>query len=94
MQEIQADHNEQLKVAGIIVNQFQPRANLPQRMVQELTDEGLPVLQPYLSASVKVRESHEQATPMVHLDAKHKLTQEYVALHDTLRRQARQARQK
>ena len=94
VQEIQADHNADLHVAGIIVNQFQPRANLPQRMVQELTDEGLPVLQPYLSASVKVRESHEQATPMVHLDAKHKLTQEYVALHDTLRRQARQARQK
>lgn len=85
VQEIQADHNESLKVAGIIVNQFQPRANLPQRMVQELIDEGLPVLQPYLSSSVKVRESHEQATPMVHLDPKHKLTQEYMALHDKLR---------
>lgn len=85
VQEIQADHNEALQVAGIIVNQFQPRANLPQRMVQELIDEGLPVLQPYLSSSVKVRESHEQATPMVHLDPKHKLSQEYVALHDKLR---------
>jgi chromosome partitioning protein len=84
VQEIQADHNENLKVAGIIVNQFQPRANLPQRMVQELIDEGLPVLQPYLSASVKVRESHEHATPMVHLEPKHKLTQEYVALHEAL----------
>ena len=84
VQEIQADHNRELKVAGIVVNQFQPRANLPQRLVQELIDEGLPVLQPYLSASVKIKESHEQALPMVHLDARHKLTLEYLALHAAL----------
>ncbi len=84
VQEIQADHNSALAVEGIIVNQFQARANLPQRMVQELIDEGLPVLQPYLSSSVKIRESHEQATPMIFLEPSHKLTQELIALHDTL----------
>jgi cellulose biosynthesis protein BcsQ len=31
VQEIQSDHNADLKVEGIVVNQFQPRANLPQR---------------------------------------------------------------
>ena len=41
VKEIQADHNRELKIDGIIVNQFQPRANLPQRLVQELVDEGL-----------------------------------------------------
>ncbi len=85
VQEIQADHNSELKVDGIVVNQFQPRANLPQKLVQELIDEGLPVLQPYLSASVRIRESHQQATPMIHLDPRHKLTQDFVALHDALR---------
>ena len=84
VQEIQTDHNPGLTVAGIVVNQFQPRANLPQRLVQELIDEGLPVLQPYLSASVKIKESHEQALPMLHLDARHKLTLEYLALHAAL----------
>jgi chromosome partitioning protein len=82
--EIQADHNPKLKVEGIVVNQFQPRASLPQRTVQELVDEGLPVLQPYLSASVKIKESHEQACPMIHLDPRHKLTQEFVALYEAL----------
>jgi chromosome partitioning protein len=53
-------------------------------MVNELTREGLPVLQPYLSASVRIRESHEKGLPMVFLDAKHKLTQQYIALHDAL----------
>jgi len=84
VQEIQADHNGELKVSGIVVNQFQPRASLPQKLVQELLDEGLPVLQPYLSSSVKVKESHQQAKPMIHLDARHKLTQELQALHARL----------
>ena len=84
VQEIQADHNKELKVEGIVVNQFQPRANLPQRTVQELVDEGLPVLQPYLSASVRIKESHEQALPMIHFDPRHKLTLEYLALHDAI----------
>jgi len=84
VQEIQSDHNRDLQVGGIIVNQFQPRANLPQRLVQELIDEGLPVLQPYLSASVRIKESHELARPMIHLDPRHKLTQEFMALYGTL----------
>jgi len=71
-------------VEGIIVNQFQSRANLPQRMVQELIDEGLPVLQPYLRSSVRIRESHEQSLPMIFLDTGHTLTQEFIALHDAL----------
>jgi len=85
VQEIRADHNPALVVEGIVVNQFQSRARLPQRLVQELLDEGLPVLQPYLPSSIKVRESHELSRPMIHLDPRHKLTQALVALHDGLR---------
>jgi len=85
VEEIRADHAPDLSVEGIVVNQFQARAALPQRVVQELLDEGLPVLQPYLSASVKVKESHELSRPMIHLDPRHKLTQEMVALYEGLR---------
>lgn len=84
VEEIKADHNRHLTVEGIVVNQFQARAGLPQKVVQELVEEGLPVIQPYLSASVRIKESHEQAKPMIHLDPKHKLAQEFVALHQTL----------
>lgn len=82
--EIRADHNQHLQVEGIIVNQFQPRASLPRRVVDELLAEGQPVLPQMLSASVKIRESHEQAKPMIHLDPKHKLTEEFVALYEAL----------
>jgi chromosome partitioning protein len=84
VQELRADHNEDLRVGGIVVNQFQPRAALPQRTVQELIDEGLPVLQPYLGSSVKVRESHEAAMPLIHLAPSHPLTVSFGALYDAL----------
>ena len=84
VQEIKADHNRNLEVEGIVVNQFQPRASLPQKLVQELIAEGLPLFKTYLSSSIRIRESHEQARPMIHLDPKHKLTQEFIALHAEL----------
>ena len=87
VQEIQADHNRALRVEGIVVNQFQARASLPRKVVAELIAEGLPVLQPCLSATVKVKESHEQSLPLIHLDPRHRLTQEFIALHDGLQRQ-------
>ncbi len=74
VREIQADHNRSLRVEGIIVNHYQARANLPVRMVEELRAEGLPVLEAFLSASIKIRESHAQALPMIHLDPRHKLS--------------------
>ena len=57
---------------------------LPQQLVQALIDEGLPVLRPHLPASVKVRESHQLARPMIHLDPRHKLTQALVELYQAL----------
>ncbi|MBI1890457.1 MAG: ParA family protein [Burkholderiales bacterium] len=82
--EVKADHNPSLQIEGIIVNQFQPRSKLPQRLVDELLEEGLPVLETKLSSSVKIRESHELNLPMIHMDARHKLSQEFVALFDEL----------
>ena len=82
--EIRTDHNAGLEIEGIVVNQFQARATLPQQVVQELRDEGLPVLATMLSSSVKIKESHQQARPMIHLDRNHKLAQEYAAMYDEL----------
>jgi chromosome partitioning protein len=84
VKEIQQDHNNALHVEGIVINQFQPRASLPQQLVDELVSEGLPVLDSKLSSSVKIRESHQHATPVIHLDPRHKLSQEYLALHREL----------
>jgi len=84
VEETRADHNPDLHVEGIVINQFLSRANLPQRLVDELREEGLPVLETKLSSSVKMRESHEQCMPLIHLAPRHKLTAEFVALFDEL----------
>lgn len=85
--EIRTDHNPRLFVEGIIVNQYQARASLPARMVAELKEQGLPVLDVFLGASVKVRESHERAIPLIILDPNHKLSQQFGALYNLLSRE-------
>ena len=92
--EIRADHNQALEVEGIVVNQFQSRATLPQQVVNELRAEDLPILEPFLSASVKIKESHQLAKPMIHMDKSHKLTDEFTRLFDGLEAAREPAKQK
>ena len=82
--ELREDHNEELAVEGIVVNQFQARASLPQQLLDELIAEGLPVLPVYLGSSVKMRESHQACMPLIHLEPRHKLSQQFVELHNLL----------
>ncbi len=84
IEDMKDDHNETLEVEGIVVNQFQPRAALPQQMIDELLSEGLPVLPVNLMSSVKMRESHQACMPLVYLDPRHKLSLQFVELHDLL----------
>lgn len=82
--ETKADHNETLEVEGVIINQYQSRARIPAQLVEELKETELPILEPYLSSSVIMRESHSKAMPLIHLAPNHKLTKEFIALHDGL----------
>jgi chromosome partitioning protein len=89
VRELQQDHNPQLQVEGIVVNHFQQRAKLPATLVSAMTAEGLPLLDARLSHSVKIRESHQQSTPLVTLDPGHKVAREFQALFDELNAKAR-----
>lgn len=84
LRETQADHNPQLLLEGIVVNQFQPRAALPAKIIASLEEQELPVLRSRLPASVKMRESHLEAKPLIYLAPKHKLTLAFVALFNEL----------
>lgn len=84
VRELQADHNPGLSVEGVIVNQFQSRARLPAALIAELREAEHRVLEPFLSASVKVRESHQAGRPLISMAPKHKLTEEYKTLHANL----------
>lgn len=82
--EVKADHNPDLQIEGIIVNQYQKQANLPRQLVDELINEGHPVLESKISPSVKVRESHTQSSPLIHMAPTHKLTEEFQALYQEI----------
>jgi len=84
LEEIRADHNDNLTVEGVIINQFQARAKLPQTAVDELKAAGIHVLAPYLSSSVKMKESHASRTPLIYLEPRHRLSQEFVSLYNSL----------
>ena len=82
--EIQDDHNPDLVIDGIVVNQFQARAKLPARMLEELGAEGHPLIETRITSSVKVRESHDASIPLIHYAPTHKITQQLVALYEQL----------
>ncbi len=86
LEEIREDHNPDLEIEGIVINQFQARARLPQASVQELEAAGLKILQPYISSSVRMKESHARQRPLVYLPGRHKLTEEFMALYEGLRK--------
>lgn len=84
IREIQMDHNNGLQIEGIVVNQFQPRAKLPQQLIDDLASENLPVLETKLPSSVIMKESHQTNKPLIHLSPNHKLTQAHIDLYDEL----------
>lgn len=82
--ETQDDHNDRLEIEGIVVNQFQAQAKLPRQVVQQLKDEGLPVLDSMLPPSILMKESHHKNMPLIYLATDHKLTQAYQSLFNEL----------
>lgn len=82
--ETQQDHNETLYIEGIVVNQYDPRANLPKQVVQDLMEQGYPIFNTKLSPSVIMKQSHEENRPLIFMDNKHKLTQQFIQLYHEL----------
>jgi len=89
LEEIIEDHNQELEIEGVVVNQFQSRAKLPQQAVEELRRAKFKLLKPFISSSVKVKESHAEHRPLIFLDPKHKVTLEFAELYASLNRRGR-----
>ncbi|GLS25605.1 ParA family protein [Marinibactrum halimedae] len=84
IEEVKEDHNDNLQVEGIIINHFNAQARLPSESVEELANAGLPILTPYISTSVKIRESHRDHTPMIFMAPKHKVSLEFLSLYQRI----------
>ncbi len=86
IEEVREDHNPSLQFEGVVINQFQARANYPRYAVAQLKEAGVPVLEPFISMSVKVRESHGAKKPLVLMEPRHKVSQEFLSLYSALSR--------
>lgn len=87
--ETQDDHNDRLAIDGIVVNQYQHQAKLPKEVVQQLKDEGLPVLESMLPPSIIMKESHHKNLPLIYLATEHKLTKDYQLLFNEIEQHSR-----
>ncbi|MCW8329777.1 ParA family protein [Photobacterium sp. SDRW27] len=86
--ELREDHNPNLNVEGVIVNMFNAQANFPSQIIADLSELGLPILQPYLPQSIKMKESHYHQKPLLHIYPSHKLTKRFEELYATLEKEA------
>lgn len=84
IREVQADHNPDLKILGIVVNQFQKGTKHATSIVNDLRKLGYDVLEPFIPSSVKVRESHSDSIPVVCQSPDHAISQALVELHSRI----------
>ncbi|NBO39142.1 ParA family protein [bacterium] len=91
IREVQADHNPDLKVVGIVVNQFQKGTKHANSIVNDLRGLGYSVLEPFIPSSIKIRESHSEASPVVSCYPDHAVAQAFNELYLEIQRIAGRA---
>lgn len=80
IREVQADHNPELKIVGMVVNQFQKGTKHSASIIHELQKLGYTVLEPFIPSSVKIRESHSDCCPVVCHAPEHSVSQAFFSL--------------
>lgn len=84
IEEVMLDHNPNLKILGIVVNQYQKGTKHSAEIVKALSQIGFQVLEPFIPSSVKVRESHSENKPVVVGHKDHPVTQAILKLFNDL----------
>ena len=84
IEEVTQDHNPNLVIKGIIVNQFQKGTKHSLGIIQDIKKVGYQVLEPYIPTSIKVRESHSEVKPIVIGYPDHPVSQAIFGLYDVL----------
>lgn len=80
IREVQADHNPELKVLGLVVNQYQKGTKHAASIIADLRKLGFGILEPFIPSSIKVRESHSESRPVVCTSPDHAVSQAFIEL--------------
>ena len=78
--DVREDHNPNLQIAGVIVNQWIANAKQSKSVLEKVRALGIKVYEPFLQTSVAMRESHDDRLPLVKSKPKHKLTASFMTL--------------
>lgn len=82
--ELRDDHNKKLALEGIVVNMFNAQAKFPAQIIEKVRELNLPILEPFIPLSVKMKESHFEQIPLVHFAPKHNLAKKFTELYVAL----------
>ncbi|OEE67503.1 cobalamin biosynthesis protein CobQ [Enterovibrio norvegicus FF-33] len=82
--ELRNDHNRKLALEGVVVNMFNGQAKFPALIIENVRELGLPLLEPFIPQSVKMKESHYHQKPLVHFAPQHKLSKSFAELYAKL----------
>ena len=74
---IQAELNPELKLAGVLVCQFDNRLSHHKEALELLRRSGLPLLQACIGRSVRAAEAMGVGQPLIHYDPKGARSEEY-----------------
>jgi len=80
IEDVRDDHNPELKIAGVVVNQFIANAKQSKAALDQVRSLGLNIFEPYITTSVVMRESHDERLPSLASKPKHKLTESFVMI--------------
>ena len=84
LQDLKVKHNKNLEIEGVVINQFYGQSKLPSVLVKELKEYNIPVLDAFISNSIKMKMSHATQTPLVFLDRTHTITQQFIRLFEII----------
>ncbi|WP_158998497.1 ParA family protein [Pigmentibacter ruber] len=78
IEEVKQDHNPNLLIRGMIVNQFQKGTKHSAGILHDLRKVGFDIIEPFIPTSIKVRESHSEVKPIVLGHQDHLVSQAFI----------------
>lgn len=82
--EFKEDHNPQLEVEGILLNQYNPNQKASQNIEKLFADKGLEVLNTKIPTSTKIKESYISNKPIIYSSRAHVLAKSLDALAEEI----------
>jgi len=86
VEEMSEDHESNIEIEGVVINQFTKQAKLPTAMIEAVRGEGLKILSPYITSSIVMRESRSAFKPLLSHKPSHKLSRDFRELSAALRK--------